>query len=133
MRVVLDTNVLIASLFSGSARELYERWLSGDFEVVYSKAVFHEYEGRMNIPFFARRPGGKRVLDDICRYGILVYPTVYLDVVEDPEDNKLIECALAGQAEALVTSDRLVLKLDGYEGIRIMKSGAFLAHRRAKK
>ena len=52
---------------------------------------------------------------------------IKLDLVEDPEDNKLIESAVAAKADYLLSSDRHLLRLGQYEGIKILSPEAFWA------
>ena len=48
-------------------------------------------------------------------------------VVDDPDDDKFIECALAAGASAIVSGDHHLLDLGNYEGIPILSAAAFLA------
>ena len=50
-----------------------------------------------------------------------------LDVVrDDPDDNRIVECAVEAGSEAIVTHDNDLLRLGSFRGIQIMKVGAFL-------
>ena len=58
----------------------------------------------------------------------LVEPTFTLDVIEeDPDDNRVLECAWAVSADFIVTGDDHLLDLKEYEGIVIMNPTEFLA------
>lgn len=48
-----------------------------------------------------------------------------LDVVTDPEDNKLIESAVAARADFVVSSDHHLLELKEYQGVKVMTPEAF--------
>lgn len=48
-------------------------------------------------------------------------------VADDPDDDKVIECALAGEAAYIVSGDRHLLDLKEYEGIVIVRANEFLA------
>jgi uncharacterized protein len=53
--------------------------------------------------------------------------TSKLDVVkEDPEDNRILECAQASRSDFLVTGDKDMLRLRQYAGTRILKPAEFL-------
>jgi predicted nucleic acid-binding protein len=54
-------------------------------------------------------------------------------IMEDPDDNKFLNCALFGKADYLVTSDQHLLKLEEYLGIRICKPSQFLRIIKRKK
>jgi uncharacterized protein len=47
-------------------------------------------------------------------------------VCRDPDDDKFIACALGGEADVIVTGDRDLLVLRGYQGVRISKVSEFL-------
>ena len=47
-------------------------------------------------------------------------------VRRDPDDDKFLECAVAGRAEYLVTGDRDLRELDSFRGITILTAGQFL-------
>ncbi len=51
----------------------------------------------------------------------------YLRVLQDDPDNRILECALIAQADMVVTGDRHLLSLKGYERISIVKLSDFLA------
>ena len=57
----------------------------------------------------------------------LIEPTIRLDVIRnDPPDNRFLECALAGQAQAIVSSDRHLLALNTFRAIPILTPAEFL-------
>ena len=51
---------------------------------------------------------------------------ISIAVCEDPDDNKFIECAVAGQCGTIVSGDRHLLKLSGYQGITVLSPRNFL-------
>jgi uncharacterized protein len=56
-----------------------------------------------------------------------VVPTQQLSVItEDPTDNRILECAVAGKSEYLVTRDNHLLKLKIFSGTQIVKVADFL-------
>ncbi|HEX8228447.1 MAG TPA: putative toxin-antitoxin system toxin component, PIN family, partial [Chloroflexia bacterium] len=58
---------------------------------------------------------------------IFVHPTVPIDAIaSDPDDNKFLECAVAGGADYIVSGDKHLLSLGEYEGIRILSPADFL-------
>ena len=56
----------------------------------------------------------------------LVIPTTKVDAVRDKSDNKIIECALDGEADYIVTGDPDLLELKEFRGIKILTSDQFL-------
>ena len=55
-----------------------------------------------------------------------VRPRRKLQVVKDEPDNRILECALAGHAEAIVTGDHALLSLREYRGVRIINLREYL-------
>ncbi len=59
------------------------------------------------------------------RHGQLVTPTIAIRRSRDPADDKFLECALAGEADCLVSADADLLTLMEIEGIPILDAPAF--------
>jgi uncharacterized protein len=57
---------------------------------------------------------------------LFVRPRRRLHVVKDEPDNRILECALAGRAEAIVTGDHALLSLGEYNGVRIISLRDYL-------
>jgi predicted nucleic acid-binding protein len=63
----------------------------------------------------------------MARTGKVVVPRIALDVIhDDPDDNRILECAVAGHADVIVSGDRHLLRLKSYEGIPIVRPVDFL-------
>lgn len=131
LRAVLDTNVVVAALRSrnpGSPNaELLRRWQAGEFELAYSAALKAEYEEQ----FLAQELDPQRVaafMEQLMAQGILIEVTDVEAVISaDPDDDVPFACALAGEANYLVTYDIHLLSLgDGYRGIQLLKALPFL-------
>ena len=57
----------------------------------------------------------------------IVEPEEVLDVIaEDPDDNRVLECAVKGRADLIVSGDRHLLKLGSYQGIAIVTVRQFM-------
>ena len=55
-----------------------------------------------------------------------VTPTRTLNVVDDPDDDRILECAVSGKADIIVTGDKEMLKVGIYSGTRIIGLNAYL-------
>jgi putative PIN family toxin of toxin-antitoxin system len=63
----------------------------------------------------------KRSIQKIVSISKIVIPTRKINVVQDdPDDNKILECAIAGNVDYLVTQDKHLLNLKEFEGIKII-------------
>jgi uncharacterized protein len=58
--------------------------------------------------------------------GAMVKPRKRLAVLKDAADNRILECALAGRAQAIVTGDKALLALKEYRGVRVLSLADYL-------
>ncbi len=130
IRAVLDTNTLISALlFSGTASRLIPLWQSRRITVLVSKEILEEYLRVLAYPKFQLSDQEIRALveDELLLFVETVRVRKRLAVVRrDPEDDKFLECAVAGRAKYLVTGDRDLRELDSYRGITMLTVGEFL-------
>ena len=56
----------------------------------------------------------------------LVSPTLMLRVVDDPDDDRILECAIEAGSDFIVTNDNDLLRLKEYSGIKIVRANNFL-------
>jgi putative PIN family toxin of toxin-antitoxin system len=134
MRIVVDTNVLISRALSnrGAPARIIEQWVEGAFELVISEDILDEYErvlGYERIQKNAVITAEQIIalLSKIEEAGTLVIPSETLSVVDkDPDDNKFLECAIAGAADYIVSGDAHLLSLGEYQGVRILSPADFL-------
>ena len=60
--------------------------------------------------------------EKILLFSSLIEPKQKVDVIkDDPDDNKVLECAVESSSEYIITYDTHLLKLEGYKGIKIVK------------
>ena len=134
MIIVLDTNVIISALLSpsGPPAEIINHWEADQFEVVTSPPLLSELERVLQYPRvkkYLKRPEGE-VAEFITRFrrvATVVEPQLTLEVIEeDPADNRVLECAVAGAASYIVTGNDHLLKIKQYKEIVILKPAEFL-------
>ena len=124
MRVVFDTNALISStLWDGSvAQRLLFKLFQTNAKVFSSVEILSEYQKVLKRDFDYSDEEIVHILQRILSIVILIKPTEKIDVVkEDPDDNKIIECALASSSEYIVTYDKHLLNLKEFKKIKIVK------------
>lgn len=126
-KIVLDTNVLVSSLWRGRPWKLVRLWRDERFRLVVSDPVLQEYlEVLGRFVSLELLQEWADLLTDPLRV-ILVTPTERLDLIpEDPADNRFLECAVAGRVDALVSGDRHLLKLNAVRQIPIVPPAVFL-------
>jgi uncharacterized protein len=133
VRVVLDTNILAPESWRAEfGQNNFLQALQGKFDLVVSPPILDELEEVLRRPRLQLRHRWSDVriaifLERLRNDSILVMPEVTLDVVRNADDNRIIEAAIAGEAEYIVTKDRDLLDMSEYAGIRIVSPAAFLA------
>ena len=129
MRVVLDTNTLVSALLSphGPPRRLLDDARAQVFELCSSPVLMAELLDVVSREKFAQRlaaagltPLG--IVGEIRRLATMATPTdVPRVVADDADDDHVLACALAAQADLIVSGDKHLLKLGGqYQGIAIV-------------
>ena len=128
MRVVFDSNVFISAfVIPGSQGErAFLLALRKRFVLHTSIAILTETAGRLRQKFGQDEDDIKQALRQIARAAVVSKPTSKLGVLEDEPDNRILECALDGQADLVVTGDRHLLKLRRFQGISIIRLADFL-------
>ena len=129
IRVVLDTNVLVSAiLFGGRPRQILEKAIRGEIHLCISDPILDELKGVLQRPKFDFSPDAVQViLTELIGISDFVNPSKTLDVVcDDPEDNKILECAVEAGANYVVTGDVHLLRLSKYRDIKVLSAVAFL-------
>lgn len=128
-RVVLDTNVLISGvLFGGKPRRIIESVVKGKIKVYLSPVILDEFKDVIARPKFGLGDETSfeitREIEDIF---LFVFPKIVIErIKDDPDDNAILECALAADAEYIVTGDPHLLSLDSFKGMQILTPATFL-------
>jgi len=128
IRIVLDTNVIVSALvFGGVPRSVLELAGAGPCELFYSEAIQGEVQ-RVLAEKFGWAPAMlQEVLPILRSMGELVLPHAVVQAVpDDPDDNRILECALAADASFIVSGDRHLLALRNYKSISIVSPRQFI-------
>jgi putative PIN family toxin of toxin-antitoxin system len=126
MKVVLDTNLIIASRFNpgSSSRKIIDLCSENKLEAVYTPQIKNE-----NLFILEKVRPGPEFIHRVIRFyarARLVRPKERVKLCEDPDDNKYLEAALAGKADYIISNDHHLLDHDGWRGIKIKRPGQFL-------
>lgn len=125
MRVVLDTNILISAfVFPGGAPEdVVRAALERRVEMVTSPTLLAEFARVLAAKFGWDDEHVEEAVALVARNAVVVRPTERIRVVrDDPADDRVLEAAAAGHADAIVSGDRHLLRLGAWEGIVIRRA-----------
>lgn len=128
MKVVFDTNILVSALVfpGGRGEAALLRIIEERDQLLLSKAILDELLGVLARKFARDAEELSRVALLLSESSIPVKPRRRLHVVKDDPDNRILECGVAGDADAIVTGDTDLLELREYHGIRIISLRAYL-------
>ena len=130
MRVVLDTNTVVSAIgWEGPPRRILLALREGTHTLVTSPDLLRELTSVLRyhkLQPIASHPFLPEILAWLHRPEHLVYPSEQIGAIKgDPADNRVLEAAIAGQAEAIVSGDRHLLALKKFRDIPVMAAAAF--------
>ena len=129
MKVVLDTNVFVSGVFfSGPPFRILQAWRDEKIQLVISPEILEEYRRVGEIlaeehPAINLEPMLEYVIQNAV---ILSSPPLLERVCDDPDDDKFLACALASGSNLVISGDRHLLKVSGYQNIEVLKPRDFL-------
>jgi putative PIN family toxin of toxin-antitoxin system len=123
VKVVIDTNVFVSSVFGGLPRQVVELWFDGRLTLCLSEPIVTEYQ-RVLREIGAVSAAEERALIEAFASGEGVLytsdPPPIEGVSSDPDDDKFLECALELEAGCVASGDSDLLELGSYMGIPIL-------------
>ena len=124
-RVVFDTNILVSALvFPGGQGEAALRRIIDQIDqidqLVLSRPIVDELLDVLARKFARDAEELAHATVFITELATVVAPKRRLHVVKDEPDNRILECAVAGRAEAIVTGDKALLALNLFRKTRTL-------------
>jgi uncharacterized protein len=129
LRVTADANILVSGLMyrRGKPFQLLPKALEGEVNLTVSQPIVDETVDVLSRKFGASPEFIAEAKAVIAGAARLVRPAVELDVVkEDPDDNRILECAVSAGSDYIVMGDKDLLRLGRYDSIRILSVADFL-------
>ncbi len=123
MRIVLDTNILIAAaLKSGLAEDILDMAATTSLVAfITSEDILEELREKLLNKFNWSKERIDFFVQELCQIAEIVKVSEKVIIVtRDPEDNKILECAVSGWADLIVSSDQDLIKLKTFKGIGII-------------
>ena len=129
MRVVFDTNILVSALVfpGGQGDAALRRIIDGMDQLVMSKAILDELLEVLGRKFARDAEELAHVALFVFELAMVVAPKRRLRVVKDDPDNRILECAIAGRAEAIMTGDKALIALKNFKNIPVVTLRSYLA------
>ena len=129
MNITVDTNVILSALgWNGPEFKVMNLVFNKKINLVLSTQILEEFIGTAKSEKF---DFSDEEIDDfsdaLLNIGRIVFPEENISrIKEDPQDNRILECAVAGNSKFIISGDNHLLKLREFEGIKIMNASKFL-------
>ena len=123
-----DSNIYVSALqFGGVPLQFLNAARDGVFRLAISDSIVDEICGVLLNKFRWSAAMLDEAREDLLAFILLAKPTQTLSIIaEDPDDDRVIECAVASGSHYIVSGDKHLLRLGYYENIRIIKVAEFL-------
>lgn len=128
-KIVIDTNVLISALgWNGPERKLLKQCSENFFELFISAQIVDELRRVLTYEKLGfSKEEQEEFLTLVYEIATLVETAEHInEVKEKSSDNRVLECACAGNVEAIVSGDRHLLQLREFRGIKILRAPELL-------
>ena len=129
IKVTADTNIYVSALnFGGKPLQLLELARAGTIELATSNAIITEMSRILYNKFSWNRDDVGEAVNQILSFTKYVHPDLSFNAVPtDPDDNRVLECAVGADSEVIVTGDTDLLALRNFRTIKIQNVSEFLA------
>jgi putative PIN family toxin of toxin-antitoxin system len=127
--VVFDTNVLISAILSsrGAPFQCVALAKTGPIRSITCREILDEFAEKLFVKFGYSEDQSRAAASEIEKLSAIIGISHTVKVVSDPDDDKVLECAVVGHATHVVTGDKKhLLPLGTYQGIRIVSPAEFL-------
>ena len=126
-RVVLDTNVIISALnFGGKPAAVLDLARKNIVHNITSPYILKEAENVLRTKFCWDSKRVKRAIVLLAVASELVKPKGRLRVISDVADNRILECAVTGKADFIISGDHHLTDLETFQKIKIVSPATFL-------
>ena len=129
-KICLDTNVFISSLLfpGGPAEEIIFMVEQEQLELIVSKDILAELNRVLTQKFNINFRASSKMIKTIKEISTRVKPLEKIQIIKaDDQDNRILECAIEGQVDFIISGDKQHLqKLGKFQDIPILGPGEFL-------
>ena len=134
LKAVIDINLFVSGMIckKGNPAKLLQLWRDRAFLVIISEQMVEELERVLRYPHIRNKYNLKDeeinlAVGTIKKFAIVLPDAIKLNVIkDDPDDNKVLACALAVKADYIVSGDSHLLDLGVFENIPIVTVKYFI-------
>ncbi|HLB31274.1 MAG TPA: putative toxin-antitoxin system toxin component, PIN family [Gammaproteobacteria bacterium] len=128
MKAVFDTNILVSAFVfpGGRAEAALLRIIKEQDQLILSKPILDELLVILSRKFSRDTEELAHIAWYLSELAIFVKPRRRLKVLSDEPDNRILECAMTGRVDAIVTGDKALLALGEYQKVRIIALREYL-------
>lgn len=129
LKVVADTNTLISAFIAeGNEYNLLKQAKLGRIKLITTLQILKEFKGVISRPKFGfSKEQREAVTKQVISLSEVIAPTEKIKVIkEDAADNKVLEAAVSGKADCIVSGDKHLLQLKEFGGIKIVRTHEIL-------
>ena len=128
MKIVVDTNVLVSGIFfTGPPHRILQAWKDGKLQIVLSADIIDEYL-RVSEALSGKFAGvdAQPILELLIKKAEIVQPKRLPEpVCDDPDDDKFLAAAISSGAKIIISADRHLLTVSGYQSISVLRPKTF--------
>jgi putative PIN family toxin of toxin-antitoxin system len=129
IRAIIDSGILVRAIIKPEG-SVIQHFRDRNYTLLYSEPLLDELTDVLNRPRIRSKYGLApdditQVLASILLLGEAVVPQRRVAICRDPDDDRVLEAAIAGKADVIVSGDRDILILGAFEGIPIVQPRAF--------
>lgn len=126
MRIVLDTNIIVSAIiYGGKPRVVHELVLNKEHLGCTSVILLAELSDVLRKKFRFTKREIDAILHQVRKYYEVVLPSESIDVLKDIPDNRVLEAAVEGECDVIVTGDKELRALSKYRTVRIVTPDEF--------
>lgn len=126
-KVVADTNVLVSAIaFDGKPAQVLFLIAQEKIQAITSSALLTELEETLVKILNLSKESVQLIVEEIRDEFIIVQPKVNIKISRDEDDNRVLEAALEGKCDFIVTGDKDLLDLKSHKNTQIITVDQFL-------
>lgn len=126
-RIILDSNILISAyVFGGKPEAVLNLIISEKVQGITSGVLISEFLDILRKKFGVSQAEILEIEEEIKNTFKIVFPSTTIHIVRDEDDNRVLEAAVEGECDCIITGDKDLLDLKKYKNIKILTAEKFL-------